>query len=169
MAAGYAVTALDYRQYGHSGGTPTEANTVADALSAYDHLRNQIGVPAEQIVVFGCSVGGGPAVEVARQRPVAGLVLQSAFVSAYRVMTRLPLLPGDKFVNIAKVSRLRYPVLVIHGMSDPIIPFWHGKKLYEAVTARKAKLFVEGGEHSGLAALAGPRYWAELKRFTDSL
>jgi fermentation-respiration switch protein FrsA (DUF1100 family) len=169
IKAGYAVFALDYRHYGHSGGTPTEANTCADVQLAYEYMRTKLGIPANRIVVFGYSLGSGPGVELALHKPVAGVVLQSAFVSAYRVLTRIPIFPGDMFVNIAKVPQLRVPMLFIHGMDDRTVPFWHGEALYAATTARKLKLFVEGGHHSGLADFTGPRYWEELKKFTDSL
>jgi len=169
IAAGYAVFALDYRGYGHSGGSPREANTIADVQMAYDYLRTRLGVPADRIVIFGYSLGGGPGIELALHQPVAGLVLQGAFVSAYRVMTHVRLFPGDMFVNIAKVPQLRCPVLYIHGTLDGTVPVWHGEALYAATTARKMKLFVEGGRHGGLADFAGARYWETLKEFTDSL
>jgi abhydrolase domain-containing protein 17 len=169
VRAGYAVFALDYRRYGHSGGTPDEENLCTDTLVAYEHLRTKLGVPADRIVVFGYSLGGGPGVELARTQPVAGLVLQGTFVSAYRVMTRIPVFPGDKFENLKKLPALTCPVMVIHGTADGTVPFWHGEKLYAALPGRKAQLFVEGGPHAGLADFAGPRYWEELKKFTDSL
>jgi fermentation-respiration switch protein FrsA (DUF1100 family) len=169
IAAGYAAFAIDYRHYGHSGGNPTEANTIADVELAYDYVRNTLHVPADRIIIFGYSLGSGPAVELALHQPAAGLVLQGAYVSAYRVMTHIPLLLGDKFVNISKVPRLQLPVFVIHGMADSTVPFWHGEAVYETITARKMKLFVEGGPHSGLETYTGPRYWVELKKFTDSL
>ncbi len=169
LHAGYAVFALDYRGYGRSGGTPTEANTCADVRLAYGYLRDRLGVPANRIVIFGYSLGGGPGVELALHEPVAGLVLQGAFTSAYRVMTRFPIFPGDMFVNIAKVTHLRVPVLYLHGTDDRTVPFWHGVALYAATPGRKMKLFVPGGHHGGLADTAGPEYWEALKRFTDSL
>ena len=169
LSAGYAVFALDYRRYGRSEGVPTEANTCADAILAYDYMRTKLGIPADRIIIFGYSLGAGPGVEVARHRPAAGLVMQGAFVSAYRVMTKIPLFPGDKFRNLAKMPQLKLPVFVIHGTADDTIPFWHGQKLYDAITAPKAKLFVEGGPHAGLGDFAGPRYWEELRKFTDSL
>jgi fermentation-respiration switch protein FrsA (DUF1100 family) len=132
-------------------------------------MRIKLGIPAERIVIFGYSLGAGPGVELALHQPAAGLVIQGAFVSAYRVMTRIPVFPGDKFVNIAKVPRLQMPVMVIHGTADEIVPFWHGEKLYAALTARKARLFVPGGHHAGLADFTGPLYWEELRKFTDSL
>jgi abhydrolase domain-containing protein 17 len=169
LEAGYAVFAFDYRGYGRSGGKASEDNVYADTQLAYDHLRQKLGVPAERIVPFGYSLGGGPAVELALHNPVGGLVLQGAFVSAYRVMTRIPLFPADKFTNLSKLPRVGCPVMVIHGTADATVPFWHGKKLFESIPGRKAKLFVEGGPHAGLADFTGPRYAEELRRFTDSL
>lgn len=169
VKAGYAVFALDYRRYGLSEGVPSEANTSGDAQLAYDYVREKLGVPADRIVVFGYSLGGGPGVEVALNRPVAGLVLQGAFVSAYRVMTRIPVFPGDKFRNLAKMPRLTCPVMVIHGTDDRTVAFWHGEALYAAIRSRKQSLFVDGGPHAGLGDFVGPRYWEELRRFTDSL
>ena len=166
---GYASFAIDYHGYGLSGGRPSEAALYADAQLAYDYLRHTLKVPADRIVIFGYSLGGGPAVELALHQPAAGLVLQGAFVSAYRVMTRIPLFPGDKFVNIAKVPHLTLPVFVIHGTADNTVPFWHGEALYAAINAPKMKFFVEGGPHAGLADFAGSRYWEELRKFTDSL
>jgi len=169
VAGGYAVFAFDYRRYGRSEGVPTEANLTADATLTYDYLRTKLGVPAERIIIFGYSLGAGPAVELALRQPAAGLVMQGAFVSAYRVMTTIPVIPGDKFVNLAKVPELKLPLLVIHGTADNTVPFWHGEKLYAATSARKEKLFVEGGPHAGLADFTGPRYWEVLRKFSDSL
>jgi fermentation-respiration switch protein FrsA (DUF1100 family) len=166
---GYSVFAIDYRNYGLSGGKPTEANTVSDTALAYDYLRTRLGVPADRIIVFGYSLGSGPAVAFSLQKPIAGLVLQGAFVSAYRVLTWIPLFPGDKYTNLAKVPSLKIPVMVIHGTDDHTVPFWHGRKLYEAITARKQKLFVENGPHTRLAEFTGQRYWDELAKFVDSL
>jgi abhydrolase domain-containing protein 17 len=169
LKAGYAVFAFDYRRYGHSGGSPNEANVYADTMLAYDYLHTKLGVAANRIIPFGYSLGSGPAVELALRNQVAGLVLQGPFLSAYRVRTRVPLFPGDKFSNLGKMMQLSCPVMIIHGTADGTVPFWHGQKLYETITARKAKLFVEGGPHGGLADFTGPRYWEELKKFTDSL
>lgn len=169
VQAGYAVFAYDYRGYGLSEGTPTEANLCADTRLAYDYVRRKLGVPADRIIIFGYSLGGGPAVDLALHEPAAGLVLQGAFVSAYRVRTYYPVFPGDKFVNLAKVPQLKLPVLYLHGMEDRTVPLWHGEALYAATTARKSKLFVEGGHHSRLAEFTGERYWTTLRAFADSL
>jgi len=169
VAAGYAAFSMDYRHYGHSTGEPTETNTNADVRMAYRYLRDTLHVPAERILIFGYSLGSGPAVELALDEPAAGLVLQGPYVSAYRVRTVVRLLPGDKFENLAKVPRLKLPVLVIHGTGDGTIPFWHGEAIYAAITSRKEKLFVDGGPHSRLEEYTGEPYWRALKKFTDSL
>lgn len=169
VTAGYAVFAIDYRGYGRSEGSPNEANLCADTRLAYDYLRTKLGVPADRIIIFGYSLGSGPAVELALHQPVAGLVLQGVYVSVYRTLTRIPLFPWDKFVNLSKVPQLRCPVMVIHGTADGTVPFWHGVKVYEAITSRKTSLFVAGGPHTGLANFTGPRYWEELRKFTDTL
>jgi alpha-beta hydrolase superfamily lysophospholipase len=169
VQAGYAVFAYDYRGYGLSEGAANEANVYGDTRLAYEYMRTKLGIPADRIIVFGYSLGGGPGVELALHEPVAGLVLQGAFVSAYRVMTNVPVFPGDKFNNLGKVSKLRCPVLVIHGTADNTVPFWHGERLFERITARKDRLFVKDGPHGGLATFVGPAYWETLNRFSGSL
>ena len=166
---GYAVFAFDYRHYGHSEGEPTEANVYTDSRLAYEYVRTKLGVPADRLLVFGYSLGSGPAVELALGQPVAGLVLQGAYVSMYRVRTRVPVFPGDKFRNLAKVPQLRCPIMVIHGTADQTVPFWHGERLYAAIAARKTKLSIPDGPHGRLADFAGPVYWEKLNQFTASL
>jgi fermentation-respiration switch protein FrsA (DUF1100 family) len=85
------------------------------------------------------------------------------------VWTRIPVFAGDKLVNIGKVAKLRLPVLVIHGTADRTVPFSHGRALFEAITARKERFFVQDGPHTGLADFVGPAYWSAMKQFTDSL
>ena len=169
VKAGFAVFAFEYRGYGHSGGRPDEATTYQDAQLAYRYVRETLKVPADRIVVFGYSLGGGPAVELARREKIGGLILEGAFVSAYRVMTRFPLFPADKFVNLAKLPHVGCPVLVIHGTDDRTVPFWHGQSLFAAAREPKRSLWVEGGGHGGLAEVAGEKYWQTLHDFVQSL
>ena len=84
-------------------------------------------------------------------------------------MIGVPLFPGDKFVNLSKVPQLRMPVFFVHGTDDTVVPLWHAEALYAATNVRKVSLFIPGGQHGGLADYAGPAYWDELKKFTDSL
>jgi alpha-beta hydrolase superfamily lysophospholipase len=102
--SGFAVFAYDYQGYGTSQGKPSEYNTYRDIDAAYNYLTQQLGVPAKQIILYGRSVGGGPAIDLASRQKVGGLVVENSFVSAFRVLTRIPILPFDKFVNIDKIG-----------------------------------------------------------------
>lgn len=163
---GFAVMAYDYEGYGTSAGRPSETAAYRDVTAAYRYLTREAGVPAKRIIVFGRSVGGGPAVELAVREPVGGLVLQNAFVSAYRVLTRIPLFPFDKFRNLAKIDRVRAPVLVIHGEADEIVPFWHGQRLFAAAPEPKRHGWIAAAGHNDLEYVAGESYWETLAAFS---
>lgn len=130
--AGYAVFAFDYPGYGHSSGRPSEAAIFAAAQRAGNYLRTELKVPAAQTLLYGFSLGGGPAVQLATEEKFGGLVLQSTFLSAYRVMTRWHLLPFDQFENLRKLPGVSCPVLVLHGDADPVVSFPPGLALLAA-------------------------------------
>jgi len=166
---GFAVFAYDYRGYGTSQGKASENGTYRDIDAAYDHLTRVLGIPANRIIAYGRSVGSGPAVDLAARRPVAGLVLESAFVSAFRVLTRVQLLPFDKFRNLDKISKVSCPVLVMHGMEDEIIPIVHGRRLFNAAPEPKRALWVEGAGHNDFMLVAGDRQARALIDFAAML
>ena len=164
--SGFAVLAFDYRGYGASSGGPaTTSSATQDMESVYQHAVHSLGVQPSRLVLYGRSVGGGPATDLAARLPVGGLVLESTFTSAFVVMTRVPLLPFDRFPNLRHVGRVRCPVLVIHGTADEVIPVAHGRRLYEAAPNPKQALWVEGAHHNDLALIAGERYWSALTAF----
>jgi hypothetical protein len=162
---GYAVLGYDYRGYGLSSGKPSEANACADIEAAYRYLTTTLKVPPEQIILHGYSVGGGPAVDLASRHRVGGLVLESAFTSALRTVTRVPLFPIDRFRNIDKLGSVSAPILVIHGTDDVIVPFRLGEALYEAAPEPKQFLRVEKAGHYDLRERAGDRYWQAYRTF----
>lgn len=170
--AGFAVIAYDYRGYGASTRVrPTARRAVEDLTAVYRHAVHQLGIPADRIVLYGRSVGSGPTLELASDSTVAGVILESAFTSTYRVVTRVPLLPFDRFPNIARIRDVHRPVLVMHGTHDRVIPFSHGRRLHDAVTGPKQALWVEGAGHNDLAVIAGDRYplaLAEFRRLLDA-
>jgi fermentation-respiration switch protein FrsA (DUF1100 family) len=159
LRLGVAVLAFDYRGYGLSGGRSSEAAIYADTKVALAWLRESAGVTPGQIIVWGRSLGGGPATELASRVPVAGLVLESTFTSVFRLMTRVPLLPLDPFDNLVKLPRVHCPVLVMHGKADEVVPFANGVKLLAAAPDPKRHLWVDGAGHNDLAVVAGERYW----------
>jgi fermentation-respiration switch protein FrsA (DUF1100 family) len=163
---GFSIIAYDYRGYGTSPGRPSEEAACADIGAVYDHLVRQVRVPPERIIVYGRSLGGGPSVDLAARRPVAGLVLESSFVSIFRVMVRVPIFPFDKFENLRKVGKVACPIFVIHGTRDEIVPFWHGETLYRQAREPKLRLWVDGADHDNLVQVAGEEYWRGLARFT---
>ncbi len=168
-AAGFAVLAFDYRGYGRSGGKASEANVYADTRAVLAYAREKLGVTPERMVVVGRSVGSGPAVELAAHEPVAGLVLISPFTSAFRVLTRVKILPFDRFDNLAKIGRVRAPMLIFHGTADEVIPFSHGKSLFATANGPKRNVWIEGAHHNDIIAIAGDRILRELTAFEQIL
>jgi alpha-beta hydrolase superfamily lysophospholipase len=169
VAAGYAVLAYDYRGYGNSTGRPSEKNTYEDIAAAYHYLTHTLLISPDHIILFGFSLGTGPTIDLATKVPVAGVILQSPFLSAFRVVTMLPIFPMDKFRNLQKVSHLHAPVLVIQATRDSIIPPWHTARIYKAITSPKQWYAVEGADHNNLAQVAGEQYWAHINAFTQTL
>jgi fermentation-respiration switch protein FrsA (DUF1100 family) len=168
--AGFAVFAYDYRGYGASvAGPPSAAKACRDIEAAYAYLTEELKVPPERIILYGYSVGTGPSVYLAARRPVAGLILESPFVSTFRVMTKIPLFPVDKLRNLHEIKRVHCPILVLHGTRDTIIPFWHGQQVFAAAPEPKMFLPVAGAGHCDVAEVAGPRYQQALHDFTALL
>ncbi|MCT7948656.1 alpha/beta hydrolase [Ancylothrix sp. C2] len=166
---GFSVFAYDYQGYGTSEGTPSEQNAYADINAAYNYLTQSLKISPARIIVYGRSVGSGPSVDLASRERVAGLILESAFVSAFRVVTKIPILPFDKFANIDKIGRVRCPVLVMHGTADDLIPLWHGEALFKAANPPKHYFWVEGGGHNDLVEVAGERYDKVIQDFGNLL
>jgi pimeloyl-ACP methyl ester carboxylesterase len=168
--AGFSVLAYDYRGYGLSGRrVPSERSAYQDLTAAYRHLTGALGVPPERVILHGRSLGGGIASELASRQPVAGLVLESTFVSAFQVAVPRRIFPFDRFGTERRLGEIRAPVLVIHGTRDEVIPFWHGARLLERANLPKQHFWVEGAGHNDLQMVAGESYWRALRDFADSL
>jgi hypothetical protein len=167
--AGFSVMAYDYRGYGTSKGKPTESGVYDDANAAYDYLTQQLHVPDHQVIAMGRSLGCGAAIHLAARRPVAGLIVEAPFLSAFRVLTRVRLLPWDKFNNLHEIRHVHVPVLIIHGRADQIVPFWHGEKLFQIANQPKTFLPIDGAGHNDVMLLAGKKYDAALREFATRL
>ncbi len=162
---GFAVFAYDYRGYGTSRGSPSERSAYEDVEAAYGYLTASLGLSPRRIIAYGRSVGSGPAVDLAARKPLAGLVVESGFVTASRVLTRIPLLPFDKFRNLDKLARVSCPVLVMHGLADEVVPYSHGRTLFGAAPEPKRFLWVEGAGHNDFILVAGERQGRALREF----
>lgn len=128
---GLAVISYDYQGYGTSDGSPNEAATYADINAVYAFLIEQQKISPQQIIVYGRSLGSGPSVELAAHKPIAGLILESSLISAYRVITYYPIFFPDKYNNLGKLKNIQVPILFIHGENDHVIPIWHSKVLFK--------------------------------------
>lgn len=164
---GFNVLAYDYRGYGTSSGTPTENHAYQDIDAAYSYLTKDLKILPKNIIVFGRSVGGGSAVDLAARQPVGGLIIESTFTSAFQVVVPIKILPFDKFNNLEKIKKVNCPVLIMHGQADEIIPFTHAQKLYAASPSPKLKLWVDNASHNDFFGVAGQRYKNILREFTN--
>lgn len=155
---------VDYRGYGSSGGSPSEKALVADALQWYDHFRN-----TETIYLFGRSLGSGVAVQLAAERPVAGLILVAPFDSLVAVGKRhYPFLPVNwmlkhRFESVALAPKMKARLLCIVATDDEIIPAEHAKRLYDAWGGPKQWVGLEGAGHNSTDNALN--YWPSIVRF----
>jgi len=168
-AAGFNAFGYDYHGYGTSGGKPAERNAYRDIDAAYRHLTEKLGVAPSNIIVFGRSVGSGPSVDLASRKPVGGLIIQSGFASAFRVMTHWKIAPFDRFDNLAKIRDVKCPVLILHGAADTIIPAWHGEALFRKANEPKQLLLIPGANHNDFNEVAGPKLYEAIREFAGRL
>ena len=164
---GYSVLMYDYRGYGTSEGSPSVHKAYEDIDAAYRWLVEEKKIDPKTIIVQGRSVGGGPSCWLAAHREVGGLVLESTFTSAFRVKTIIPLVPWDKFNNLRYIKQTTCPVFIMHGTQDSVLPFRHGKKLYDAAPEKKMHLWINDAEHSDYAYVAGDDYIASFQAFIN--
>jgi len=153
VAEGYGFLAFDYRGFPASPGDISETNILADALAAYDWVGSQTDAP---ILIWGRSLGSGPATYVASQRDAAALLLETPFLSAVSVAAeRYPILPvglvmQDQYRNDVWIKDVTEPVMVAHGTADRTIGVSNGERLH-ALAPNPADLWiVEGADHSDL-------------------
>ena len=168
---------IDYRGYGRSEATPTEQGLYLDAKAAWDYLVNQRKEPPQRIIIFGKSLGGAVAGDLAAQLEAAqvepaGLIVQSSFTSAADVASELlPLLPRvflhTKMDSINKIKGVRCRKLFIHSRADEVIPFKLGYKLFEAASEPKEFYEVMGAPHNSTYIVGGQKYLEALRRFVE--
>lgn len=168
---GVGIFIFDYRGYGQSDGTPSEAGLYRDARAARRVLVDRLGVPARQVVYFGRSLGAAVAMELALADPPAGVILESPFLSVRAMANRV--LPGSGFLlrsrfdSLARARRLRAPLLVLHGDSDEVVPHDHGRRLWEAAAEPKAFYTIRGAGHNNTYVVGGSGYWEAWRAFLD--
>jgi fermentation-respiration switch protein FrsA (DUF1100 family) len=171
---GLHLLAYDYRGYGESEGIPTETGLYEDAQAAYRYLREQVGVPADRIIVFGHSLGSAVAIDLVSRVSAGGLIVEGALTSVIeRGQELYPYIPVrwiavSRFSSLEKIGKVRVPKLFLHAMGDEVIPLAHGRRLYEA--APPPKVFVElRGGHGDAFDVDSANYYGSIQRFLASL
>jgi fermentation-respiration switch protein FrsA (DUF1100 family) len=169
-----SIFIIDYRGYGKSEGRPSEKGLYLDARAAWDYLTRKRGLLEEQLVIFGKSLGGVAAIDLATRVRAAGLIVQSGFTSAKDMAARLlPFLPAmllrTKMDSISKIGRVACPKLFIHSRADEIVPFELGWRLFEAAPEPKWFYEVVGAPHNSTYIVGGRGYIDALGRFLDSI
>jgi uncharacterized protein len=171
---GVNVFELDYRGYGKSEGSPGEAGVYRDAEAAYSYLAQSRHFDPKSIFIYGHSLGGAVAVDLASRYECGGLIVESSFTSVpemashiYRV-SLARYIPKSRFDSLGKIARVKAPVLIIHGTGDPVVPFAMGRRLYEAASEPKTFLPIEGGGHDDPYVVGGRAYFNRLGAFIQS-
>lgn len=176
---GLSVFLFDYRGYGKSEGSfPSERAVYVDAQRAWNYLTQEQKIAPKNIVLYGHSLGGAIAINLATQHPHAGgLIVQSSFSSALEMAKRnwwtaifpINLLLNQRFDSIHKVPHLQMPVLYLHGAADTLIPFEMSQRLFEKTRSPKQlKLFPNAG-HNDVAQVGGAAYAQTVKNFVAKL
>lgn len=169
---GLSVFIIDYRGYGKSGGRPGEAGIYRDADAAWRYLTEDRQIPADDIVVFGRSMGASAAAKLAAGARPHALIVESSFTSIPDIGQELyPWLPVRWLSRLRHATRdyvaaVECPVLVVHSRNDEIVPFHHGEAIFEAVKAPRTFLALHGG-HNDAWLLDEPAYLAGLRAFLD--
>ncbi len=155
---GFSVLMIDYRGYGRSEGSfPSEETVYQDAQTAWNYLVKERQISSKQIVVYGHSLGGAIAINLASQNPeVAGLIVSSSFTSIQQLAAQdwkfrlfpIELILTQKFDSVGKIRSLKMPSLFIHGVDDTLIPVAIGKALYEAAPQPKQLLLIPHAGHN---------------------
>jgi pimeloyl-ACP methyl ester carboxylesterase len=156
---GTSILAYDYPNYGTSTGRTNESGTYAAIETTFKYATESLGYTPEKITLYGRSLGSGPSTWLAEQEGVAGLILDGAFTSTFRVMTRIKLLSWDKFDNYARLPNIKCPILIIHGTDDRVVPFTQAQQNWKRIEGTKQKLFVQGAGHGDIIEIAGDNYW----------
>ncbi|MBI5891132.1 MAG: alpha/beta hydrolase [Nitrosomonadales bacterium] len=172
---GYNLLMVDYRGYGKStGGKPTEAGMYEDAESIWRYLIRQRSIGPKRTFIYGHSLGGAIALNLALHHPdAAGVIAESTFTSmmdmAERKYAYLPvdLLLNQRFDSIGKISRMKVPMLFIHGTWDSRVPYQMSQRLFESAPQPKYLKLIEGGDHGNSGMVAPLEYRAAVSEFVQ--
>ena len=169
-ATGFEVWIMDYPGFGKSGGglPSTQAPLISMGEKFIHEIQKQR--PGAPILLQARSIGTGIASRLGESENIAGLILETPYLSLKELAREIyPWIPGFllafRFDNTKlKDIQKNFPVLIVHGTNDEIIPYRHGKELHEALGPRSTFASIQGARHNNLSDF--PEYWRALKEFT---
>ena len=168
---GISVFLFSYRGYGKSSGRPSEKGIYIDGIAAYDYLTKVERISPDRIAIFGRSLGGSVAIEVALQRNTTCLIIESTYTSIKDMAKTIPLffiftpfLPLH-YNNISKIADVNVPKLILHGKDDNIVPFSMGKELFEKALEPKIFVPIQGAGHNDTYVVGGEHYLDTIVNF----
>lgn len=155
VEAGFGMLLAEYRGYGGNPGSPNETGLYRDGRAALDFL-GRAGITPGQIVLYGESLGSAVVVQLATERMFRAIILEAPFTSAADLAaSHFWFIPArhliwDRFDSLAKIDKVRAPLLVIHGEKDGIVPVRFGRRLFAAATEPKQARYIPGAGHNDL-------------------
>jgi fermentation-respiration switch protein FrsA (DUF1100 family) len=164
---------FDYRGYGKSQGSPSESGLYKDAIAAYDYLTKERKISENDIILYGESIGGAVAIDLAHKAGVRALITEETFTSI-KDMAKMayPFIPyfifSSRFNCISKIREVECSKLIIHSIDDEIVPFYLGEKLFNAAKSPKKFLKIRG-PHNTAFLDSEKQFTEDIKSFLDNL
>ena len=175
---GFSVLMFDYRGYGRSQGNfPNESQLYEDSQATWNYLRHVRNIPSEQILIYGESLGGAIALNLAVKHPEAGgLIMQSSFTSMAETVKRsnffrffpISLILTEEFDSLSKIRALQIPVLFLHGTADSVVPPDMSQRLYDAAPEPKQLFLISGAEHVRIYQPGDQSYLRAIYKFVKA-
>ena len=162
---------FDYRGYGRSEGKPDQNGIFQDSQAAYDYLTLNKNIAPENLFLFGRSLGGVCAIEIASKNKAAGLIVESAFTSAREMADKMfPFFPlkfllRNKYNAIGTIASVNMSKLFLHGTEDELVPYSMGQKLFKAAREPKEFYAIKGAGHNDTYSVGGKEYIDTLELF----
>ncbi|OKH11246.1 alpha/beta hydrolase [[Limnothrix rosea] IAM M-220] len=158
--SGFNVLMVNYRGYGESSNIfPNEQRVYEDAATAYEFLRQQKHILPKDLLIYGHSLGGAIAVELATRYECAGLFLESTFASMLEMSitkTYMQFFPinwilQQRFDTRQKIPLLKLPIFLCHGTADETVPSFMSERLMAIANQPKRLEIIDGADHHNLA------------------
>ena len=160
---------IDYNGYGRSHGEPSEQACYLNALASWEYLTQERHTDPMQIILFGESLGGAVAIDLAMKKDVRAIILESTFTTIDIVIERfVPGIEGHlkgKFDSLSKISSVHVPLLMLHGDEDELVPYELGQKLFKSANEPKVFFTIKGAHHNDTYDKGGKPYFQTIHQF----